>query len=128
MIRIPAARGGKTRTEVRSVDVAANPYLAIAAILAAGLDGIKGSKDVKHFSPIYEDLYRMDDEGRKELGVDSLTADLNEAIKSFKLDQIILDAMGEHVSTKLVEAKTQEWNEYRRHVSEWEINRYIKRY
>lgn len=128
MIRIPAARGGKTRTEVRSVDVAANPYLAIAAILAAGLDGIKGSKNVNHFAPIYDDLYRMDDEGRAALGVDSLPADLNEAIKAFKKDPIILEAMGEHVSTKLCEAKTQEWNEYRRHVSEWEINRYIKRY
>ncbi len=128
MIRIPAARGGKTRTEVRSVDVAANPYLAIAAILAAGLDGIRGSKNVNHFAPIYDDLYRMDDEGRAALGVDSLPADLNEAIKSFKKDPIILEAMGEHVSTKLCEAKTQEWNEYRRHVSEWEINRYIKRY
>jgi glutamine synthetase len=128
MIRIPAARGMKTRTEVRSVDGSANPYLAIAAILAAGLDGIKGSKNVSHFAPIYDDLYRMDDEGRAALGVDSLPADLNEAIKSFKKDPIILEAMGEHVSTKLCEAKTQEWNEYRRHVSEWEINRYIKRY
>ncbi len=128
MIRIPAARGGKTRTEVRSVDVAANPYLAIAAILAAGLDGIKESKDVKHFDPIYDDLYRMDDKGREDLGVDSLPADLNEAIKSFKKDQIILDAMGEHISNKLCEAKTQEWNEYRRQVSDWEIKRYIKRY
>ncbi len=128
MIRIPAARGGKTRTEVRSVDVAANPYLAIAAILAAGLDGVKGSKNIKHFAPIYEDLYRMDDEGRAALGVDSLPADLNEAVKMFKKDPVILEAMGDHVATKLCEAKTQEWNEYRRHVSEWEIKRYIKRY
>jgi len=126
MIRIPAARGNKTRTEVRSVDVAANPYLAIAAILAAGLDGVAGN--CPNFDPIYEDLYRMDDKGRAKLGVDSLPADLNEAIGTFMKDEIIKEAMGDHVTAKLTEAKKVEWNEYRRHVSEWEIKRYINRY
>ena len=126
MIRIPAARGKKTRTEVRSVDVAANPYLAIAAILRAGLDGIEGNCPM--VEPIYENLYALDDEGRRALGVDSLPSDLNEAVKAFKNDPLILDAMGEHTVTKMIEAKTIEWNEYRRHVSEWEIERYIKRY
>ncbi len=126
MIRIPAARGMKTRTEVRSVDVAANPYLAIAAILRAGLDGIKGN--CKAVAPIYDNLYAMDDAGRKKIGVDSLPADLNEAVKAFHKDPLIMEAMGEHVTTKITEAKTMEWNEYRRHVSEWEIKRYIEKY
>lgn len=126
MIRIPAARGMKTRTEVRSVDVAANPYLAIAAILRAGLDGIAGN--CKMVPPIYDNLYAMNDEGRKALGVDSLPGNLYEAIEAFKADSLMQEAMGEHTVTKMIEAKTIEWNEFRRHVSDWEIKRYINRY
>ena len=126
MIRIPAARGMKTRTEIRSVDVAANPYLAISAILSAGLDGIQGN--CENVDPIYENLYQMDDSARQALGVDSLPADLFAAIQSFKDDPLILEAMGTHIATKMIEAKTLEWNEYRREVSQWEIDRYLTRY
>ena len=126
MIRIPAARGMKTRTEVRSVDVAANPYLAIAAILAAGLDGIEGNCTKR--APIYDNLYAMTDEEREAIGVDSLPASLYDAVNAFKKDKLIQDAMGEHITTKIIEAKTIEWNEFRRHVSDWEIKRYINRY
>ncbi|MBE6136926.1 MAG: type I glutamate--ammonia ligase [Erysipelotrichaceae bacterium] len=126
MVRIPAARGMKTRTEVRSVDVAANPYLAIAAILKAGLDGVKGNCEM--VAPIYENLYALTDEGRKALGVDSLPNNLYEAVKAFQADPVIMEAMGEHTVSKMVSAKTQEWNEYRKHVSEWEIKRYINQY
>lgn len=126
MIRIPAARGLKTRTEVRSVDVAANPYLAIAAILRAGLDGIEGNCPM--VAPIYENLYALNDEERQALGVDSLPSNLYDAVIEFKKDPLILEAMGDHIVNKMIEAKTIEWNEYRRHVSEWEIKRYINRY
>ena len=81
MIRIPAARGMKTRTEVRSVDGSANPYLAIAAILAAGLDGI--SDNVPMVPPVDENLFDLNDEGRRALGVESLPLDLNEATIAF---------------------------------------------
>ena len=124
--RIPAARGKKTRTEVRSVDVAANPYLALAAILRAGLDGIDGN--CKAVPAIYENLYKCTDAERKALGVDSLPASLEEAIIAFKADPLMAEAIGPHITEKFVEAKTQEWNEYRRHVSKWEIDRYINRY
>ena len=126
LIRIPAARGMKTRTEVRSVDVAANPYLAIAAILAAGLDGVAGNCEM--VAPIYENLYAMNDDERAELGVESLPGSLYESIVAFKKDSLIKEAMGEHITTKMIEAKTIEWNEFRRHVSSWEIERYINRY
>ena len=126
MIRIPAARGKKTRTEVRSVDVAANPYLALAAILRAGLDGIDGN--CKEVPAIYENLYKCTDAERKALGVDSLPASLEEAINAFIADPLMSEAMGPHITEKFVEAKTQEWNAYRRHVSKWEIDRYINRY
>ena len=126
MIRIPAARGIKTRTEVRSVDPSANPYLAIAAILRAGLDGVAGN--CKMVAPIYENLYSMTDEERKAIGVTSLPGSLYEAVEAFKNDKLILDAMGEHTVNKMIEAKTIEWNEFKRHVSSWEIKRYINRY
>ncbi len=126
MIRIPAARGMKTRTEVRSVDVAANPYLAISAILAAGLDGIKGHCEKKN--AVYENLFALTDAERNAIGVSSLPANLNEAIQEFAKDNCIKEAMGSHITQKLIEAKTMEWNDYRRHVSEWEIKRYLERY
>lgn len=126
MIRIPAARGMKTRTEVRSVDVAANPYLAIAAILSAGLDGIEGNCEEKE--PIYQNLFLCSKEERESLGVYALPANLEEAIVEYKKDRIIQEAMGEHVTAKLIEAKTLEWDEYRRHVSDWEIQKYLEFY
>ena len=126
MIRIPAARGLKTRTEIRSVDVTANPYLAMSAILAAGLDGIKGN--CKEYKPIYDNLFAMNDSQREKIGVYSLPADLNEAIKEFLKDDVIMKAMGGHVCEKLVQAKKIEWDNYRRQVTAWEIENYIMRY
>ncbi len=126
MIRIPASRGMKTRTEVRSVDVAANPYLAVSAILAAGLDGIKGN--CKKTAPIYDNLYHCTDEERKNLGVDTLPANLKEAIDEFNKDNLIKESMGEHITSKMIEAKNREWDEYRKYVTKWEIDRYINRY
>lgn len=126
MIRIPAARGLKTRTEIRSVDVTANPYLAMSAILAAGLDGIKGN--CKEYKPIYDNLFAMNDAQREKIGVYSLPADLNEAIKEFLKDDVIMKAMGSHVCEKLVQAKKIEWDNYRRQVTAWEIENYIMRY
>ena len=126
LIRIPAARGMKTRTEVRSVDACANPYLAIAAILRAGLDGIEGR--CKMAPAIYDNLYKMTEEERLSIGVESLPANLHEAILAFNKDEVIKEAMGEHTVHKMNVAKELEWNEYHRHVSEWEINKYIKRY
>ena len=126
MIRIPAARGLKTRTEVRSVDVAANPYLAMSAILVAGLDGVKGN--CKKVQPIYDNLFKMTDEDRKKKGVDSLPANLHEAIKAFQQDKLMQEAVGEHITEKLIQAKSIEWDRYRTQVTEWEIKTYLMRY
>ncbi len=126
MIRIPASRGGRTRTEVRSVDVAANPYLALSAILRAGLDGIEGNCEM--VAPVYENLFKCGDARRKELGVDSLPENLKAAIEAFKNDNLIHEALGSHITEKLITAKQMEWDEYRKYVSDWEIKRYIHRY
>ena len=126
MIRIPAARGGRTRAEVRSVDVAANPFLACAALLAAGLDGIDGNCEA--FEPVHTNLFKRSQAERDALGIKALPASLYEAIECYKADSVINSAMGPHISEKLIEAKTLEWDEYRTHVSEWEINRYLTKY
>ena len=126
MIRIPAARGMATRTEVRSVDVSANPYLAIAAILRAGLDGIM--HNCKHFKPVYDDLYTMSDENRKKKGIESLPANLKEAMDGFLNDKLMQEAVGSNVTEKLIDAKKKEWDDFRRSVTDWEIKRYIELY
>ena len=126
MIRIPAARGMKTRTEIRNVDAAANPYLVIASILEAGLDGIKGN--CEECLPIYDNLYKCTDEERKRLGVEELPTSLEKAIFEFVSDDVIKRAVGEHITTKLIEAKQVEWNKYKKHISKWEIDNYLEKY
>lgn len=128
MIRIPAARGMATRTEVRSVDVSANPYLAISAILRAGLAGLTHEKDVKHFSPVYDDLYIMSDADRKKKKIDSLPGNLAEAMQEFLKDDLMKSAVGENITEKLVESKKKEWDNFRRAVTDWEITHYINKY
>ena len=126
MIRIPASRGMATRTEVRSVDPACNPYLAASALLAAGLDGIKGNcKEVKE---LHINLFQLNNDEREKKGVTSLPENLKEAIVEFEKDNVIKDSIGEHITQKLIQAKKLEWDEFRTSVTEWEINRYLTRY
>ncbi len=126
MIRVPAARGNRTRAEVRSVDVAANPYLACAALLMAGLDGINGN--CEHYEPVHTNLFRCNRKERENMGIKALPANLEEAIECFEEDEVIKKAMGPHISDKLVEAKKLEWDIYRTQVTEWEINNYLTKY
>lgn len=126
MIRIPAARGNKTRAEVRSVDVASNPYLACSVLLAAGLDGIKGN--CKNFDPIRKNLFEQTSSEREELGIKALPANLYEAVECFKEDNVIQYAVGSIMTEKFIEAKTLEWDEYRTQVTEWEIKKYLTKY
>lgn len=126
MIRIPAVRGNKTRTEVRNVDCAANPYLAMSAILASGLDGINGN--CPSVKPIYSNLFTTSSSDRKEIGVEVLPANLHEALKEFEKDDIIKRSIGEHTSMNLISAKERTWDEYRKQVSQWEIDKYLTKY
>ena len=126
MIRIPAARGNKTRAEVRSVDVASNPYLACSVLLAAGLDGIKGN--CNNYEPIRKNLFEQTSLEREELGIKALPANLYEAVECFKDDKVIQAAVGEIMTGKFIEAKSLEWDEYRTQVTEWEINKYLTKY
>jgi glutamine synthetase len=126
MIRIPAARGMATRTEVRSVDVSANPYLAISAILAAGMDGVK--KNCPHTEAIYDNLYVMNQKERDEKGIESLPGNLYDAMQGFLKDDVIKNAVGPIVTEKLVDSKKNEWDSFRCAVTDWEIKNYFEKY
>ncbi|MDD4184893.1 MAG: glutamine synthetase family protein [Candidatus Izemoplasmatales bacterium] len=124
MIRIPATRGDTTRTEIRSVDTSCNPYLAMAVILASGLDGIE--RDLPLIAPINLNLFEMTETERSELGVLNLPNNLKEAVDLLKEDDIVKAALGDHIFQKFVSLKGLEWDDFRSAVTEWEIKRYIK--
>jgi glutamine synthetase len=123
LIRIPSSRGENRRIELRSPDPSANPYLALAVCLAAGLDGIRNQ--ILPPPSVQENLFEMTPEKRKELGIESLPCDLREAIDEFLKDPLMQEVLGEHISSKFVEAKKAEWKSYCGQVSEWEINEYL---
>jgi len=126
LIRIPAKRGNSTRIELRNPDPSANPYLALAVVLKAGLDGIKNKIDPP--IPVTSNLYDMEDIEMKEKGIESLPANLYEAIKELTKNEVIKDALGKHVYEKFVDAALLEWNEYSRYISEWELDRYLRKF
>jgi len=126
LIRIPAKRGASTRIELRSPDPSCNPYLALAVQLKAGLDGIK--KKMNPPAPIDLNIFAMDEEQRAALGIDSLPGDLKDALVELEKDQIVKDALGDHIYHRFVEAKTEEYNSFRIAVHKWEIDRYLETY
>ncbi|WIV67157.1 type I glutamate--ammonia ligase [Natrialbaceae archaeon AArc-T1-2] len=125
LIRKPAARvPAASRVELRSPDPSCNPYLAFAAMIHAGLDGIE--RDLEAPEPVRENIYEFDEEKREEYGIDTLPANLGDAVAALEDDDVIYGALGEHVAPKFVEAKTQEFEEYIVEVSEWELGRYLE--
>jgi glutamine synthetase len=125
LVRKPAARvPAASRIELRSPDPSCNPYLALASMLHAGLDGIERGLDAP--DPVRENIYEFDEAKREEYGIDTLPGNLGEAIDALEADPVIQNALGEHVYPKFVEAKTQEFDEYRVAVSEWELDRYLE--
>jgi glutamine synthetase len=124
MIRIPAKRGRATRTEIRSVDPAANPYLAMSAILASGLEGIE--KKLECADRVYINLYELSRDERESLGIENLPENLKDAVKELKRNDVIQEALGSHVVEKFVTAKKKEWDDFRTSVTEWEIKKYLK--
>lgn len=125
MIRIPATRGKGTRTEIRAVDGTANPYLALAAILAAGLDGIANTTEETLVPPVYDNIFALTREQREAQGILNLPENLKDAIKELKADPLMYEVLGDHTFHKYVEAKEIEWDEYRCLVTPWEIETYI---
>lgn len=125
LIRIPAMNDKRQRIELRSPDSAANPYLALAVCMAAGLDGIKNK--IMPPESVDGNIFAMSEEERKALGIECLPANLLEAINNLEQDPLICGVLGEHATKRFVEAKKKEWEEYRASVSEWEVERYLSR-
>lgn len=126
LVRIPNDRGMGTRLELRSADPAANPYLAIAAVLEAGLDGLRNNLPPVH--NVDENIYDMTVKERKSKGIVNLPDTLHSALKDLADDEVIKGSMGEHLYQSFEEAKTREYDAYRAHVSDWERQRYMERY
>ncbi|HIX01765.1 MAG TPA: type I glutamate--ammonia ligase [Candidatus Ligilactobacillus excrementigallinarum] len=126
LIRVPMAREQGTRFELRSVDPSANPYMAIAAILEAGLDGLRNK--IEPAASVDRNIYAMNENERKENGIKDLPSTLHNALKELKNDDVIQNALGSHLYNNFVEAKTLEWDSYRQNVSQWERDQYLEMY
>ncbi len=123
LIRVPAARGSGTRIELRSPDPSCNPYLAFAAILASGLDGIKNK--INPGEPIEENIYEMDFHEITDAGIDTLPTSLSLALEYLESDTVVRAALGEHAYTAFMRVAAAEWEEYRVQVHQWELDRYL---
>jgi glutamine synthetase len=126
LVRVPATRGVATRIELRMPDPSCNPYLALAVMLRAGLDGIE--HEVDPGPPVNKNIYKMSHRERRHLRIDDLPASLSEALDELEKDQLIRDTLGEHIFEHFLAAKREEWDGYVRHVSAWEIDRYLRVY
>jgi glutamine synthetase len=124
LIRVPSSKGLSTRFEVRSVDPAANPYLAIAAVLEAGLDGIRNQ--IEPDDSVDRNIYRMNIEERHEEHITDLPSTLHNALKEFQSDDVMRKALGDHIFQSFLEAKKLEWASYRQEVTEWERDQYLE--
>jgi glutamine synthetase len=123
LLRVPPGKELRTRLEYRPTDGSCNFYVAFAAILAAGIDGVK--RELEPEEPVEENIYRMDAEERHRRGVGLLPEDLGEALREFAKDKVLQDALGYKFCEKFIELKTKEWRDFNTAVHEWERKRYM---
>jgi glutamine synthetase len=126
LVRVPMYKPGKekaTRIELRCPDPACNPYLTFAVMLAAGLKGI--DEKYKLPEPVEEDIFIMSEAERARRGIASLPGSLDEAIVETEKSALVKEALGDHVFSKFIENKKIEWDNYRVHVSQYELDRYL---
>lgn len=126
LVRVPASRGLSTRLELRSVDPAANPYLAMAVLLEAGLDGIRNK--IVPPAEVNRNIYVMNEAEREAAQITDLPSTLHNAIKAMRQDEVVKSALGEHIHANFVEAKRLEWHAFRQQVSDWEREQYLEFY
>ncbi|MFH1256745.1 MAG: type I glutamate--ammonia ligase [Candidatus Diapherotrites archaeon] len=127
LIRIPSYSKGRdyaVRAELRCPDPSANPYLAFAAMLSAGIDGIK--KKMKPPEPVEEDVYEFDEKKLDEMKIATLPSSLKEALLELKKDEAIFNSLGKHSKQKYLEAKMAEWDRFRIAVTDWELSQYFE--
>jgi glutamine synthetase len=122
LIRVPRTRDPQaTRLELRCPDPSCNPYLALAVMLAAGLDGIRRELPLQDASE--ENLYLLDSQRPSTIGI--LPTSLEEALKEMENDYVIREALGPHAFERFMAAKCQEWEDYRLEVTHWELEKYL---
>lgn len=127
LIRVPSTQPGRedhTRLELRCPDPSCNPYLASAVILKAGLDGIRQKLPLN--DAFEETMFNQKQSRLRKAELLPIT--LGEALEALQEDDVILDALGPYIADRFIQAKQQEFDDYNRHVSQWEINRYFDRY
>ncbi len=126
LVRVPEYKPGKelaTRVEFRSPDPACNPYLAFSVMLRAGLAGIENKYEL---SPeVGNNIYDMNDEERREQGIDSLPSDLWEAINLMEQSELVKEALGEHIFNQFLRSKKITWEQYRCQISRYEIEHFL---
>jgi glutamine synthetase len=127
LIRVPnfGGRKGAARCEIRCPDGGGNPYLQFAVLLAAGLDGIKNKTDPGE--PVELNVYHMTYEERKQRGIVSLPESLSEALDELETSDLMRETLGDTAFENFLKEKRKEWDLYRTQVTEWEVNRYIRR-
>lgn len=123
LIRIPSARGKSTRVELRSPDPSCNPYLTFAAILAAGLDGIKNKIDPGKMMDY--NVFDLTKQERVERGIETLPSTINESADYLEKNELLKETLGAHVHDNILRIARAEWDAYRTQVHDWEIQRYL---
>jgi glutamine synthetase len=125
-IRIPAKRGHSTRAELRTPDPTANPYLAFACLLQAGLDGVR--RGLRPPAPVNVNIYHLSDEESAKLGIKGLPHNLEDALTALEGDSVLKTALGDHIYDAFIGEKRSEWADYREQVHDWEFKQYLDRY
>jgi glutamine synthetase len=126
LVRVPARRGEGTRCELRMPDPSCNPYLALAVMLQAGLDGIQNQLEPP--PPVDKNIYNMSVRDRRRHRIAELPSSLNQALVQLKKDKIIQAALGKHIYKQFLQAKQLEWSNYIQQVHSWEIDSYLATY
>ncbi len=126
MIRVPARRGVGTRCEVRMPDPSCNPYLALAAMLASGLDGIE--RELECGEPVNRNIFDMSQREKRRLKIVQLPANLDEALGFLEKDAVLRSALGDHIFDHFIFNKRTEWAGYIKEIHRWELDRYLDRY
>jgi glutamine synthetase len=126
LVRVPMykpQKGHATRIEFRALDTACNPYLAFAAILGAGLKGIEQGLELPPGAE--DDVWALTPAERRAMGIEPLPQSLDEAIVAMERSELLAEVLGEHVFDFFLRNKRAEWEDYRRHVTEFERRRYL---
>jgi glutamine synthetase len=126
LLRVPKwfkAKQEAARIELRCPDPACNPYLAFAVMLKVGLDGIKNN--LAPPGPVEENIYTLDDESLVKKNIGVLPTSLREALDELKKDKLIQEVLGEHLFERYIDIKTKEWDEFKKQVTNWEVDTYL---